>query len=409
MSEYINNVTWRKEIIKSVLRQLHEGKSVEEVQAEFGRLAQEVGSSEIAEIEQILMDEGLPAEEIQSLCDVHVAVFRAGLDQQRPSETIPGHPIYTFRAENQVAARMLAEMKRTIEQAIAENSMMTILTFGMQAEKLAEIDRHYLRKENLLFPYLEQYGFQGPSKVMWGIHDTIRAKVRNLINLSQKGLVGIDQTKTSFDELATDIQEMVYKEEKILYPASLEHLKEGDWAAIRTQESEFGYFFVVPGNEWQPVTTADLHAQPGRIAYEPAENTTAGELPLHTGMLTLKQIDLMLRYLPVDITFVDETDTVRYYSQTRERIFDRTPAIIGRKVQNCHPPQSVGRVQQILDDFRAGRRHAAEFWIPMGPKFVHIRYFAIRDEQGVYQGTIEVTQDLAPLRALTGEKRLLDN
>ena len=116
----------------------------------------------------------------------------------------------------------------------------------------------------------------------------------------------------------------------------------------------------------------------------------------------------MLRNLPVDITFVDENDTVRYFSQTRERIFDRTPAIIGRKVQNCHPPQSLSRVQQILDDFRAGSRDSAEFWIPFGPKFVLIRYYALRDEQGLYKGTLEVTQDIAPLRAIDGEKRLLD-
>ena len=161
MSEHINNVTRRKEILKSVLRQLHAGKPVEEVQAEFGALAQEAGSSEIAEIEQMLIDEGLPVEEIQNLCDVHVAVFRAGLDQQRPAETIPGHPIYTFRSENQVAQRMLDEMRRTIDQVTAENSGAKLQTFALQVEKLAEIHRHYLRKENLLFPYLEQYGFQG--------------------------------------------------------------------------------------------------------------------------------------------------------------------------------------------------------------------------------------------------------
>ena len=145
---------------------------------------------------------------------------------------------------------------------------------------------------------------------------------------------------------------MAYKEEKILLPASLEHLKEKDWASIRDQENELGFFFVLPGSEWQPVTAADLHA-PTAVP-EPREDASGTELPLHTGALSLQQIDLMLQNLPVDITFVDENDTVRYFSQTRERIFDRTPAIIGRKVQNCHPPQSLSRVQQILDDFRAG-------------------------------------------------------
>ncbi len=406
MSEHINNVTRRKEILKSVLRQLHAGKPVEEVQAEFGALAQEAGSSEIAEIEQMLIDEGLPVEEIQNLCDVHVAVFRAGLDQQRPAETIPGHPIYTFRSENQVAQRMLDEMRRTIDQVTAENSGAKLQTFALQVEKLAEIHRHYLRKENLLFPYLEQYGFQGPSKVMWGLHDTIRAKIRSLLALAQNGQGSLQQIQTLFDEVDTAVRDMAYKEEKILLPASLEHLKEKDWASIRDQENELGFFFVLPGSEWQPVTAADLHA-PTAVP-EPREDASGTELPLHTGALSLQQIDLMLQNLPVDITFVDENDTVRYFSQTRERIFDRTPAIIGRKVQNCHPPQSLSRVQQILDDFRAGSRDSAEFWIPFGPKFVLIRYYALRDEQGLYKGTLEVTQDIAPLRAIDGEKRLLD-
>lgn len=407
MSEYIDNVTRRKQILKNVLRGLHEGKSVAEVQAEFGELAKEAGSSEIAAIEQMLIDEGLPVEEIQNLCDVHVAVFRAGLDDQRAPETIPGHPVYTFRSENEIILRVLGETSRTLAEAAAEKSAPKLRTFSLQLEKLAEIHRHYLRKENLLFPYLEQYGFQGPSKVMWGLHDTIRARLRQVQQLAQSGIDSLEPTKALFDEVANDIREMVYKEEKILLPASLEYLKESDWAAIRTQEDDFGYFFTLPGSEWQPVTASSLHTQPA-VDLQALVRESAGEIPLSTGALTAQQIDMMLRSLPVDITFVDENDAVCYFSQTRERIFDRTPAIIGRKVQNCHPPQSLGRVQQILDDFRAGKRDQAAFWIPMGPRFVHIQYFALRDDRGVYCGTIEVTQDIAPLRALQGEKRLLD-
>lgn len=411
MSEYINNVTRRKEVLKSVLRQLHAGKTVEEVQAEFGALAAEISSGEIAEIEQMLIDEGLPVEEIQNLCDVHVAVFRAGLDDRRPQESVPGHPVYTLRQENQVLARMLNEMQRTLDQVNAERSADRLRTFAMQIEALDAFDCHYRRKEYLLFPYLEQYGFTGPSKVMWGLHDETRAQLREMHTLAQSGLDALERVTALFAEVDGNMRAMAYKEEKILFPASLEHLKESDWAAIRAQESEIGYFFTVPARDWQPVTAADLHAAatPAIAVDAPAPAlVSATELPLQTGALTLGQIDLMLRNLPVDITFVDEDDTVRYYSQTRERIFERTPAIIGRKVQNCHPPQSLDRVQQIIDDFRAGRRDAAGFWIPFGPKFVSIQYFALRDEHGAYKGTLEVTQDIAPLRALQGEKRLLD-
>ena len=132
------------------------------------------------------------------------------------------------------------------------------------------------------------------------------------------------------------------------------------------------------------------------------------DFPLTTGDLTLQQINLMLMNLPVDITFVDENDTVRYFSETPERIFKRTAAIIGRQVQNCHPPASVDKVVEIVEDFRAGKRDLAEFWIQMDGKFIHIRYFAMRDAGGNYRGTLEVSQDVTEIRKLEGEKRLLD-
>ncbi len=417
MSEYINNVSKRKEILKNVIRQLHQGKSVEEVQAEFGVLTAQASSAEIAEAEQTMIAEGLPVEEIQRLCDVHVAVFRQALDQQPTAESIPGHPLHTFRSENKLVVRFLAEIDRTVEHLGDGDNLVLLRTFALQLEKLSEYERHYSRKENLLFPYMEKYGFQGPAKVMWGIHDTIRAKLRLL-----KGMLDsipsapIKDLKAVYNEMAGMIREMAYKEEKILFPAALQHLSEEDWQKLFTQENEFGYFMATPGNEWRPKKTQEtapaLESRPIEVPLpavtEPAASG-AGELGLNTGVLTLEQINLMLQNLPVDITFVDENDTVRYFSQTHERIFARTEAIIGRKVQNCHPPQSVDKVQKILDDFRTGQRSAAEFWINMGERMVYIRYFALRDANNNYRGTIEVTQDIAAIRQLEGERRLLDD
>jgi DUF438 domain-containing protein len=402
MSEYINNSVVRKETLKRVLQQLHAGKTVDEVKDEFGSLARQASSSEIAEIEQQLIDEGLPAEEIQRLCDVHVAFFREGLEGEVPPETLAGHPIHTFRTENQALIRVLDEMAQTVQLA-AKNSDDTLwTTLQHQTDLLTKFQVHYLRKENLLFPYLEHYGFQGPSKVMWGIHDSIRQATKEFERLMTGDREqAMRHVEDRFNRVAKPMREMAYKEEKILFPAGLEHLTQADWAAVRAQEDDFGFFVVYPGREWQPRQSS---------AVEPPKPVAAqdGLLPLSTGELSLEQINLMLTHLPVDVTFVDETDSVRYFSQTRERIFDRTPAIIGRKVQNCHPPQSVGRMQHILDDFRAGLRDRAEFWIQLGPRMVHIRYFAMRDSQGHYRGTLEVTQDITPIRALEGERRLLD-
>jgi hypothetical protein len=144
------------------------------------------------------------------------------------------------------------------------------------------------------------------------------------------------------------------------------------------------------------------------LAEAQAGTGAAGSLSLDVGALTPQEINWMLTHLPVDLTYVDQDDVVRFFSQTKERIFPRSPAIIGRKVQKCHPPASVHRVQRILDDFRAGRRDVAEFWIQMQGQFIHIRYFAIRDAEGEYQGTLEVSQDVTHIRALEGERRLLD-
>ena len=403
MSEHINNTTRRKEILKSVLRQLHAGKSAEEVTAEFGQLAREATYGEIAEVEQMLMEEGLPVEEIQRLCDVHVAVFREGLDEAQTPENTPGHPVHTFMAENKALLTLLSDMDDAVKQ-IQGHPGAAPEGLRKQTAALARIEKHYLRKEHLLFPYLERSGFSAPSKVMWGIHDEIRILLKKLTALLDNAFDAAAYYQV-FDQADTMMREMVYKEEKILYPASLERINEQDWAAISAQEHEIGYFMITPGSLWRPKGIPEV----SDTAALPAEPLPEGVLPLSTGGLTLDQINWMLTNLPIDITYVDENDTVRYFSQTRERIFDRTPAIIGRSVANCHPPQSVDRVMRIIHDFRSGKRSVAEFWIQMGPKFVHIRYFALRDAAGTYRGTLEVTQEISGIRSLQGERRLLDD
>jgi hypothetical protein len=407
MSEFINNSEKRKEIIKSVLRQLHEGKSVDEVKAEFGKLASEATSAEIAAVEQMLIEEGLPVEEVQNLCDVHVAVFRESLDKEAQPESIPGHPVFTYRAENQVLARLLDEMDITFEKFSAAGNNALLPALRQQLERVKEFIRHYERKENQLFPYLEKYQFYGPSRVMWGIHDEIRRNIKKLGEMLKEELVDIPAAVAVFNELFTAMTEMIYKEEKILLPAALEKLHEEDWAAIRAEESQIGYFMVTPGDQWNPKIVEKKTET--KLIEKETMNMPEIMIPLNTGVLTQDQIDMMLMTLPVDITFVDENDEVRYFSQTPDRLFPRSPAIIGRAVQNCHPAASVHTVQKILDDFKAGTRKVAEFWIKMGEIFVYIRYFAMHDEAGNYRGTLEVSQEISHIQSLQGERRLLDD
>ena len=423
MSEYIDNQTQRQQTLKRLIRELHEGKAVEDVKEEFAALLRDVSATEIAQMEQALIAEGLPETEVKRLCDVHVAVFRESLDAQARPETIPGHPVHTFRAENAAVEPVLDALQEALNALKEAPGSADLLEAARQ--KLAELrayERHYLRKENILFPYLEQHNFTGPSAVMWAIHDDVRAGWKQLDALLAAGPADapaafLVQLGTVFEALDTAIREMIYKEENILFPAALEKLSDAEWAAVRGQEADVGFAYVEPGDDWPPEGLAQTApgAEPPLRQAQYARPTgeagpTAGQLlHLDTGALTAREVNAILTHLPVDVTYVDADDSVRFFSQTPERIFPRSPAIIGRKVQKCHPPASVHRVQQILDDFRAGRRDEAEFWIQMNGKFIHIRYFAVRDERGAYQGTLEVTQDVSHIRALEGERRLLDD
>jgi DUF438 domain-containing protein len=393
----------RLEILKDIIRELHEGGDLEEQKRRFAALIKDVNPTEISEMEQALIAEGLPEEEVKRLCDVHVQVFKESLEGQTAPSAIPGHPLHTFMAENRALEDHLVRWKELlarVEAAEGGSGLSAVRSeVRAQLEKLTEFEKHYLRKENQLFPLLEAKGVSGPSKVMWAIHDDIRGMLRELAKLIGEEKAGdVVSLGQKAGEAMTD---MIYKEEKILFPMSLDTLEEKDWARVRRGEEEIGYAWVTPGKEWQPEAGA------GEAA--PAEVAPGGRpLELDTGALTREQVDLLLKHLPLDVTFVDEHDTVRYYSGTPDRIFPRSPAVIGRRVQNCHPSGSVHIVNRILDSFRQGKQDVAEFWISLGGKFVHIRYFAVRDAAGAYKGCLEVSQDATAIRNLQGEKRLLD-
>ena len=229
MSEHINNQSERQEVLKDVIRQLHEGKTVDEVKAQFASLLEDVGANEIAQLEQALIAEGLPEQEIKRLCDVHVAVFRESLDTQAKPESLPGHPVHTFLAENAAAAQVLDELRDALEALKATPGPLALGQARQALSKMREYEKHYLRKENILFPYLEKHDFRGPSAVMWAIHDDIRAGWKALAALLEGGPAGGPAAlKEAVDEifgpLETAIREMFYKEENILYPTAMERL-----------------------------------------------------------------------------------------------------------------------------------------------------------------------------------------
>lgn len=391
----------RQEQLKGIIRKLHEGVSVEQVKAEFDALTADIDSAEIARMEQSLIAEGMPVSEVQRLCDVHVSVFKEALEEKPSAAVAAGHPIDAYRRENAVITELTGELRDALP-SLETGGEAAAAAIGEKLERLAQIETHYLRKENQLFPVLERHDVQGPTKVMWGLDDDIRGRIKTARALAAGG--DAHGLAVTLPELLTMVDDMVYKEEKILLPTAQQVVSDEEWRDIAGGDAEIGYAWI-EGPEGAAAKAAAAAGAPS-VADAAA---ASGEmlLPLPTGALSLPQLDALFRAIPFDLTFVDEHDRVRFYSEG-ERVFPRSPGAIGREVRNCHPPQSVHKVEAILAAFKAGEKDVAEFWIETGGKFVWIRYFAMRGADGAYKGCLEVVQDATHVRSLEGQRRLLD-
>jgi len=408
MSELINNREQRQQILKNIIKDLHAGKDPKDVKERFAQLIKDVSPTEISAMEQSLMQEGMKIEEIQKLCDVHAEIFKGSISEihnEKSPDKTPGHPVHTFKLENRELEKLINETLIPQIKDMKENKDEAKLSGVKESiSKLWEIDKHYSRKENLLFPYLEKYEITAPPQVMWGVDDEIRAHIKEARNIVNQFDGQWDQLIKKLEEAINGINEMIFKEENILFPMSLETLTEDEWYNISEESAEIGYCLTEPLAKWKPEQTESYKEDKKDIEKIDVNNDM---LQFESGMLTFKQIEAMLNHLPIDITFIDENDTFKYFSLGKERIFTRTKTAIGRDVHNCHPPASVHIVDKILTDFKSGKKDSEEFWIQMGPTFVYIRYFAVRDKDGKYMGTVEVTQNIKPIQEITGEKRLL--
>jgi DUF438 domain-containing protein len=397
MSESINNREYRKNVIKQVIKELHEGKTVEEVKQKFEEAFAGVSAADISEAEQALINEGLPISEVQRLCDVHSAVFKGSIEEihrETDPVKIPGHPANVLVLENRKLEKIIEEKLKPY----LEKNKESLEAIQKGLEELAVIDIHYSKKENLLFPYMEKYGITAPPKVMWGVDDEIRDDLKMLKSDLSYGVFN-DEHKKGVEELINRINEMIFKEESIMLPMLLDIMTQDEWKKVADDSSEIGNII-----DFVPVWKPDKEA---KEEYK-EDIKEPGAIILPTGVFNTEELTHMLNNLPVDITFVGSDDTVKYFSQSSERIFARTKTIIGRNVSNCHPPASVHIVEGIVEDFKLGKKDHEDFWIKMGDKYVYIRYFAVRNEDGKYLGTVEVTQDIKPIQEITGEKRLVE-
>ena len=405
MSELIDNRAQRVRTLKGIIKSLHAGAPQNEVRQRLKELVGQTDYSEIMAMEQELIAEGMPVSEIQGMCDLHSQVTREVLVQLAPTPLSPGHPVDTFRRENEALRESISGMQQAMNQVLelgnTDDPTAALLAWRHVVNELHDVDKHYQRKEHLLFTCLERHGISGPSKVMWGKDDVNRELLKDLSAALREPHLTAAEAKllasTTGAVIANALKQMIYKEEQILFPICLERFTADEWAEIWASSPRYGWCLIEPRQGYRPTV--------GQERIEPAANNSV-QLP--TGNLAIEQLTAIFSTLPVDLTFVGADDRVAFFSEGPNRVFARSRAIIGRKVQNCHPPRSVDVVDRILTDFREGRQNVAEFWIQFTGRFVHIRYFAVRDEAGRYLGTLEVTQDVGRVRELQGERRLLE-
>jgi DUF438 domain-containing protein len=408
MSELINNSKFRKEKLKELILKLHKGEDPQQVRAELVTTLRQIPYGEVVEVEQELIAEGLPETEVLKLCDVHGEVLDGHIDQSGEKAIPEGHPVDVFKQENKELRKVVEKtqmLSGTLYAVSEENFREHALKLQSCFNDLMDVDKHYKRKEYLLFPYLEKNEITGPPKVMWGKHDEIRDQLKGCTDiLRTDGLKKSDledALEILFEPVLKAVDDMTKKEEDILFPMAMDVLTTDDWWQIHRQTLEFGFTLYDPKVDWRPEG----------VSGEGYENTGIlnenGTIQLPSGSFNAKEIMAILNTVPVDMTFVDKDDKVKYFTQGSERIFARSRSIINRDVRLCHPPGSVHIIEKILDDFKSGKASHAPFWIQMQGKFIHIQYFALRDLNGEYLGTLEVSQDLTGARKLEGEKRIL--
>lgn len=310
-----------------------------------------------------------------------------------------GHPVKIYYKERDLILKILNELE---EVDVKEDFQKYYNIFN----QLTTIEKRFARKENQLFPYLEKHGWTGPSQGMWSFHDTIRDQIR---------LLNTKNEEKDFDEIITDIPYLVEAIKRLvgiedfkLFPNSMELLSKEDWEEFYIGDEEIGWMLTEKPKPYPAVSEEYVH---------PSMDTKARKHNLdneHTshydeGYMTPDQVNLLLRFLPVDLTYVDENDKVIFYNRGDDRVFPRSKGIIGREVKFCHPPKSVHMVIRIVEEFRAGTKDVAEFWFNFKGNDIHVRYFAVRDKDKKYRGVIEMSQDVTDIKKLEGQKRLLDD
>lgn len=353
----------------------------------------QVTPQEVMEIEFRQLNQGVSATEILTYVDKLIHLFHVGLRAYQWE--LPGEKTFLgiLRAENEALRKRMQEIKQLLKLKDLENHRKALRDM---VQDLMEIEKHYLKKENILFPYLEKKKdrFEGLS-IMWALHDETKSSIKVVLaNLDDGDMKSLHK---DIGKMFFNLIGMTQKEEWILFPCAMQMLTQEDFVEMLRQSGEYGYAYI-DAPELEALETHTLEESSWRDWSYRSD----------TGELSLEQLNLLLGHLPVDLTLVDENNKVQYFSKPKERFFPRSAASIGRDVSQCHPPQSVDKVLEIVEAFRRGEKDMARFWLRLRGRMVMIQYFALRDIEGTYKGVLEVSQDITEIKELDGEMRLVD-
>ena len=407
MSELIDNNEKRVEELLAFSLGMMSGEDGRVLLEKYKEAIEHVTPHDMLKLEDKQMQMGIKPAAIKKDVDKVINIFFNKLQEYSWEKPEEGTFLYYLMLENSAYKFKLNEVKKILKsykgRQVSDFDQLKDDLLS-RFEEFAKFEPHYVKKENILFPFLEKkWSSYRPLTVMWSLHDDIRKKLKLIIQILKSDHSTWADLNKEIGAYYFLVFGMIQKENLIIYPVASETVSDEEWEEMHNQSFEYPFPFI------------ESPAKPKDIKEPVQENQTEniqidGHLKLksETGELNPEQILLLLNNLPVDITFVDENDKVRFFSRPKERFFPRSPAIIGRAVQNCHPPESVHIVEEIVAAFRNGEKDNAKFWLELKGKFILIQYFALRNDKNEYKGVIEVSQDVTDIRALKGEQRLLD-
>lgn len=370
--------------------------SGQELFVRYRKDIEEVTPQEAFEIFYSQIEKGAAPSEILVSLDKIINVFYKSLVSYQWKRPEKNSFMGFLMQENDALRQRLEAIKEIIKDGDFQGHKHELIS---KVRELQKFNAHYLKKENILFPYLEKRmkKFEGLA-IMWALHDETRALLKSVIECLEADECNNAEFNEKLGGLFFAMLGLVKKEELILFPAASEVINETEWLEMQKQSLEYEFPFIEKPNQEIAKSTAG----------EPAPDIEAGyQFKTETGSLNFEEMLMIFNTMPVDITLVDENNKVRFYSDSRDRIFPRSPAVIGRNVEKCHPPASVHVVNEIVDAFRTGAKDKTTFWINLKEKKILIQYFALRDSHGNYKGVLEVSQDITEITKLEGEKRLL--